>query len=313
LWGRQPIPREPIKARDLYVVLDVSRSMLCEDAPPNRLARAKADLEALAEELDRRGGWRIGLIVFADRAAVLCPPTFDIKHFQEVLREADLDTLRLRSGTLASDRGTNLSAALARIRSVLSKANRQGEAFADVLLVSDGGDEVDSATRDAAEALSAAGVRIFCVGLGDPRRASPIPLTDQSGKKQWLTHRGETVLVRLEPETLRELARLTSGAYVAAETLPLPTARVVDLLTSAPRRELDLIGAGSEPIPRYRWFVFPALLLLVVESWVSKSARTTRGREISSVGRSPWLVRIIGPSRKHLAFSESSKPQAKGR
>ena len=47
---------------DLFVLLDVSRSMLAEDVAPNRLERAKRDIQDLLERLH---GDRVGLIVFA--------------------------------------------------------------------------------------------------------------------------------------------------------------------------------------------------------------------------------------------------------
>src|SRR5262245_31141166 len=62
-WGEQELPPVPAQGRDLLVVLDVSRSMATEDVAPSRLGRAKTDLKALARELEKRGGYRIGLIV----------------------------------------------------------------------------------------------------------------------------------------------------------------------------------------------------------------------------------------------------------
>ena len=42
------------RGSDLYVLIDVSRSMLAEDVPPSRLARAKADVAALVNRLEGR-------------------------------------------------------------------------------------------------------------------------------------------------------------------------------------------------------------------------------------------------------------------
>ena len=68
---------------DIVIVLDVSKSMLAEDAAPNRLARAKAEINELLERVDgqRRGPGRVcrpggcqvtadvGLWLFPSRAA----------------------------------------------------------------------------------------------------------------------------------------------------------------------------------------------------------------------------------------------------
>jgi Ca-activated chloride channel family protein len=66
---------------DVMVLLDVSKSMLAEDAAPSRLERAKADVLDLASKLK---GHRLGLTVFAGRAVVLCPLTSDYAYFRMV-------------------------------------------------------------------------------------------------------------------------------------------------------------------------------------------------------------------------------------
>src|SRR4051794_8811315 len=59
-WGEAAAP-----GRDLVVVLDCSRSMLAE--APSRLERARAALLDLNQALRRRGGHRLGLVLFAGR------------------------------------------------------------------------------------------------------------------------------------------------------------------------------------------------------------------------------------------------------
>ena len=59
----------------MIVVLDISYSMLAEDARPNRLERAKAAIRTLVDAVQREGGHRLGLLAFAGGAEVLCPLT----------------------------------------------------------------------------------------------------------------------------------------------------------------------------------------------------------------------------------------------
>ncbi len=87
-WGvqyEQVIPR----GSDLYVLIDVSRSMLADDVPPSRLGRAKADVASLVNRLE---GERIGLIAFAGQAVVKCPLTVDYDSFRRALDELDPDS-----------------------------------------------------------------------------------------------------------------------------------------------------------------------------------------------------------------------------
>ena len=80
-WGLtyQTMPRV---GAQIMICLDVSKSMLAEDAAPNRLERAKAELTDLLSFLD---GDQVGLIAFAGRATVLCPLTPDFGFFKLIL------------------------------------------------------------------------------------------------------------------------------------------------------------------------------------------------------------------------------------
>lgn len=121
---------------DLMVVLDVSASMATMDVAPNRLARAKLELQQLLTQLR---GERVGLIVYAGEAGLLLPLTQDMAVFQHSLALAD--------GALFSARGSNLGAALALARRHLSQAQRSRA----ILLVSDS--EASSLSGAAGEAV----------------------------------------------------------------------------------------------------------------------------------------------------------------
>jgi len=80
-WGFH-YERTPRVGAQLMIALDVSRSMLAEDVAPNRLGRAKAEIQDLLTYLSRD---HVGLIAFAGRATVLCPLTPDFGFFRLVL------------------------------------------------------------------------------------------------------------------------------------------------------------------------------------------------------------------------------------
>ena len=310
-WGEQELPPVPAQGRDLLVLLDVSRSMTTEDAAPSRLGRAKTDLEALAKQLEKRGGYRIGLIAFADRAALLCPLTTDFRHFLEELEAVTLESLRVhQDGRLAQD-GTQLGTALARALRALPKPTEGGEpkSYCDVLLVSDGGDELDQQTQAAADEFAMRQVRIFTVGVGDASKGSPIPMTGQGGRRQSLTYQGEVVHTKLEATVLREVARRTAAAYVAAGTSPLPLEQVVPLLESEPTRELTATGQIKDPIQRYEWFLLPAVLLLFVECLISTRRRLLVTQELPKPTRPPWLIRLIPPPRRFRSQGSGVRSQ----
>lgn len=69
-WGRD-YTQSTASGRDLVVVLDCSRSMFAET--PSRLERAKTALLDLSQTIEKRGGARLALVVFAGRAAWPAP------------------------------------------------------------------------------------------------------------------------------------------------------------------------------------------------------------------------------------------------
>ena len=72
--------RESRGGQDIVAVLDVSQSMLAEQ--PSRLERALRSLHDLADHLQKRGGQRIALVVFAARPRLIFPLTNDYDHFR---------------------------------------------------------------------------------------------------------------------------------------------------------------------------------------------------------------------------------------
>ena len=115
------------RGSDLYVLIDVSRSMLAQDVPPSRLGRAKADVAAL---LNRLEGERVGLIAFAGQAVVKCPLTVDYDAFRRSLDELDPASAP-RGGTAIGDA----------IRKALEVFHAKTERDQAILLFTDGDDQ----------------------------------------------------------------------------------------------------------------------------------------------------------------------------
>jgi Ca-activated chloride channel family protein len=271
-WGQ--VMEEPVAApspgRDVLIVLDVSRSMLAEDVAPSRLARAKADIRALAASLERQGGYRVGLIAFADRAALLCPLTTDFRCFDEELSRASLESLRLRGD--AGDEGTAIGLALHRAARAVAK---QTAATTDVLLVSDGGD-MEEDTLAAADELKALGVPVHAVGLGNPTEGALIPVVGRDGQPTHLEYKGEPVRVKLEEEVLRRITERTGGEYVGVRTGLVELDRWYGALAAGKAvRELQASGRAPVFIHRFQIFLLPALVLLLLEALLHDTRPTT--------------------------------------
>jgi Ca-activated chloride channel family protein len=234
-------------AADVMFVLDVSRSMLAEDAAPNRLARAKAEIGQLVSKLE---GHRVGLVAFAGRAVLMCPLTPDHGFFTTVLATTDTHSAG-RGGTRVGDA---LKAAL---------KGFPAEPGAKLIVLITDGDDQDQYTQDAAEAAKKASVKIVAVGLGS-ETGSQITLTDpQTGAKSVLMHDGAPVISKLDGAALRKLALTTEGAYIPAGTSAIDLDAIIDShvkpIVNAAREK----SMRSVPAERYPTLVMGALLCLL--------------------------------------------------
>jgi Ca-activated chloride channel family protein len=256
-WGREWV--QAATGRDVVVVLDASRSMLAEQ--PSRFERAKAALVDLSWDVQRRGGHRLGLVVFAGGAKIVCPLTHDYDHFRESLERLDAAEPPEELRPESSRSGTRIGAALVEAAQNAHDARFRG--FQDILLVSDGDDPArDEEWRGGISAARASGIPVHAVGVGDPDAASPIPT--ESGPLR----RGDaTVLTKLEEKPLEEIARLTGGQYVAARTKALPLGELFRTRIEPRGGHDDSDGLDALQVyrPRYAWFLGPALALLALD------------------------------------------------
>jgi len=247
---------------DVLFVLDVSRSMLADDAAPNRLARAKAEIAQLVGKLE---GDRVGLIAFAGRAVPVCPLTPDHAYFSTVLSTVDTHS----AGKGGSRVGEAIKAGV--------RAFPQGPGAKLMVLITDGDDQ-DPYTQEAAKAARDAGVKIVVIGLGS-EAGSQIVLTDpQTGAKTTLMYEGKPVISKLDGPALQKIAITTEGAYIPAGTNAVDLESIMDKHVRPMVREASQTATRVIPAERFAGFVFVALILLALALWVGALRMEVRQR-----------------------------------
>jgi Ca-activated chloride channel family protein len=193
----------------LMVVLDCSRSMLAQDVPPDRLGAAKG---LVLDVLSRLPGLDVGLVGFAGRAWLACPPTPDRAGLALFL-----DGLTPEAAPLGgTDPATGLEAvglALAGVRP------------AAVLLVTDGQATVSSAGPARTPLPPGVPVLAVAVGSGQPA-AVPGP-----GGEPLRDAAGAPVPAGVDYPALAALAEATGGAaYRLAPDAPWPATAIAAAL-----------------------------------------------------------------------------------
>ena len=278
------VPEEAVqRGRDVVFLLDVSRSMLAEDLPPNRLERAKL---AILDAVDRLGGDRVGLAVFAGSTVVKCPLTLDYGFFRLAL--ADVSPFSVsRGGTLIGDG----------LRTVLRDVfDSKRSNYRDIVLITDGEDH-ESFPVEAAAEVGGAGVRLIAIGLGDERVGHRVPViaggadgaADAASGRTFLRHEGQEVWSRLDAATLRRMAEATpGGVYLNVATGAIDLGEVYRrLIASAEGREV-----GSRTLNRldekFQVFLAICILLLALET-----ALRERKRAGGAARAATWLVATL--------------------
>ena len=246
------------KGVDIFVLLDVSRSMLTEDVRPNRLTQAKFAVEDLLTKLQ---GDRVGLVAFAGTAFVQCPLTVDYDAFRLTLREA--------GPKLIPRGGTAIGVAL---RTALKGFEAGDGRDRAVVLITDG-EETEGEALPAAEELVQAGVRIFAIGVGTVE-GELIPLHDDNKPMEFLKDKeGQVVKSRLDEETLKQLALKTQGIYVRSAAGDFGMDTVYEKGIAQLKRKDYEEQLQKRYFERFQWPLGIAVALLVLEMFVSDRKR----------------------------------------
>ena len=262
-WGKTTY-EVPQKGLEVVFALDVSRSMLAEDASPNRLSRAKQQIKDMVDEM---AGDRVGLVVFAGQSEQAVPLTSHYDDFKQILDTVGPHTIPVGGSQL----GGALTAAA---EAFISKTNEHKT----IVLFTDGEDQESEPVRLAKQLHADEGIRVFTVGLGDLDQGARIP-DDQS----FLQHDGQQVWSKLNGRILKEIATETNAAYIPAGTKRVNMADVYHgYVAKVEQTEFETAKINAY-VPRYQWFAGAALLCLLTEIWLangrkrkqtSKSART---------------------------------------
>lgn len=229
------------KGNDVFIAIDVSKSMLAEDVKPNRLERAKREVKDLLELLK---GDRVGLIVFAGTAFVLSPLTLDAAAVRLFLDDV--------SPELLPQGGTALAQAIRKASASFPGKEKKHK----VLILLTDGEDLEGGAIQASQKAQSEGVKIYAVGIGTSVGA-PIPFVDEAGRRGFVKDKqGLTVLTKLNLQTLSQL----SSARVATSLSEVYENRIVPM----EKKELESLRQKKYE-EKFQWPLILAFLLFLGE------------------------------------------------
>jgi Ca-activated chloride channel family protein len=194
----------------VILAFDVSNSMAADDLEPNRMEAAKQAARLFVENQPETVD--IGVVAFSNGGLVVQPPADDQAAILDAIdRLSPQGATSLAQGIFSALNAVAGEAVAIDEALVEELAEGEGEVNVDighypsavVVLLTDGENTAAIDPLNIAQLAAQAGVRIFPVGIGGAEGAI-------------LEVEGFTVLTQLDEGMLRDIARLTNGAYFHA-------------------------------------------------------------------------------------------------
>lgn len=239
---------------DVFILLDVSRSMTAEDIKPNRLEKAKYQISNLIQKLQ---GDRIGLIIFAGKAYIQFPLTTDYSAAGLFLSAVDVNSVPYP--------GTAINSAIN-----LAVESFDSSATSKVIIAITDGEDHAGDVMDAVNEAVAQDIRIYTIGLGSTGGV-PIPMYNTRGdmigfKKD---NEGNTVLTKLDEAGLKQIAATGSGKYFRGNNYEDYLDKIYNDLSELKKSEFG-VKKVTDYEDRFYYFLILAIFLLIIELFISE-------------------------------------------
>ena len=218
----------PSKQETIILAIDVSGSMRATDVQPTRIAAAQDAARAFIKDLPSTV--RVGIVTFAGTASLVQPPTSSrddllgaIDRFQVQRGTAVGSAILVSLKTIVPDVVFDLRSENPRPKpSGSARALGSGDptkplkeppppvepgshGSAVIVLLTDGQTTTGPDPAESAKMAAERGVRVYTVGVGTP-------------KGEVIAAEGWSMRVRLDEDTLKNIANLTRGEYFYAGT-----------------------------------------------------------------------------------------------
>lgn len=247
---------------DIVFAVDVSKSMLAEDIAPNRIEKSK---QLVTQIINNLASDRVGIIAYAGKAFPQLPITTDYASAKMFLQNMNTDML--------SSQGTAISEAIELAKTYYDDDEQTNRVL---IIISDGEDHSEAAASVAEEA-SKEGIRIFTIGVGDVK-GGPIPIKRNGIVLNYKKDRqGETVITRLNEETLQSIASEANGAYINGRVTSNVVDEIRDILNKMDKTEFEA-KQFADFEDQFQWFLGIGVFLLFLDifllerktSWLKK-------------------------------------------
>ena len=234
---------------DIVFAVDVSKSMLAEDIAPNRIEKSK---QLVTQIINNLASDRIGIIAYAGKAVPQLPITTDYAAAKMFLQSMNTDML--------SSQGTAINEAIQLARTYFNDEEQTNRVL---IIISDGEDHSDL-SQDIAETAAEEGIKIFTIGVGSLKGA-PIPIKQNGIVLNYKKDRsGETVVTKLNEETLRAIAEEANGQYINGLNTNEVVEAIRDILNKMDKKEFEA-KEFAEYKDQFQWFLLLGIFFIIID------------------------------------------------
>jgi len=234
---------------DIVFAVDVSKSMLAEDIAPNRLEKSK---QLVTQIINNLASDRVGIIAYAGKAFPQLPITTDYAAGKMFLQSMNTEML--------SSQGTAIDEAIQLAKTYYDDEEQTNRVL---IIISDGEDHSNIAA-DIAEEASEEGIKIFTIGVGSTKGA-PIPIKRNgivlNYKKD---NTGETVITKLNEETLINIAEEANGQYINGNNTNDVVVAIREILNKMDKKEFEA-KEFAEYKDQFQWFLGLGIFFLCID------------------------------------------------
>ncbi|MGV6831925.1 MAG: VWA domain-containing protein [bacterium] len=234
---------------DIVFAIDVSKSMLAEDIAPNRIEKSK---QLVAQIVNNLASDRVGIIAYAGKAFPQLPITTDYAAAKMFLQSMNTDML--------SSQGTAIDEAIQLARTYFDDEEQTNR----ILIIISDGEDHNNLASDVAEAAADEGIKIFTIGVGTAS-GGPIPIKRNNVVLNYKKDQnGETVITKLNEETLRDIADEANGEYIIGNNTEKVVNEIREILNRMDKKEFEAKQIADFK-DQFQWFLGFALFFLFLD------------------------------------------------
>jgi len=235
------------KGKDIYLLVDLSKSMDAKDVSPSRLEKAKFEMNRF---VDNERSNRIGIIIFSNEAFIQVPLTYDAAALELFIQS-------LQTSLLPTS-GTNVCGSMELAYKKLINSSDQSGRSKMIVLLTDGENNSDC-SRVLYNNLRRFGVGIYVVAVG-----TKTGISIQENGKAMKDENGKLIVSKLDESFLQNIAAATKGAYYELNN---EKSEINRLITDINNADGTLIDTRTVTVVsnKYYYFLGAALLLIMLD------------------------------------------------